>query len=335
MMTDKDDARLSAGRSPADDRLPEGYTLVEALDGSVVLNPAGKQMTVAAAWAEAFPDEVPAGAVVTVEPTAPMQWMDSDPAALIEALDRRQLNRSALMDWLEGSLVAGIDYGRIHVVKKANCDKGARCTIEAHFSKPTLWKAGAEKITGMLGLRPHWPDLVDELKSIKDGCGILTLRCQLLDPVDHVAGEGVGARNVEQDWGDVNKALKMCKKSSLVDAVLSTAGLSEVFTQDLGAGGDGAEDPDETPDALNDDGQRFLKELTIRLFCDDVHLKYVDDEDQAKDERAETILQSLACRRFRLDDGDWRKIPAYRLQDAIRSLEEKRAGLDADEGGDA
>src|SRR4030095_3163710 len=36
-----------------------------------------------------------------------------------------------------------------------------------------------------------------------------------------------------QDFGDVNKTLKMAQKSAQTDAVLRFAGLSEIFTQDL------------------------------------------------------------------------------------------------------
>jgi hypothetical protein len=48
-----------------------------------------------------------------------------------------------------------------------------------------------------------------------------------------VVAEGVGARNLNQDYGDFNKALKMAEKSAHIDATLRLAGLSEVFTQDL------------------------------------------------------------------------------------------------------
>lgn len=52
-------------------------------------------------------------------------------------------------------------------------------------------------------------------------------------------GEGRGSRCLKQDGGDTNKALKMSEKSALIDAILRTGALSEVFTQDLG-------DPDDT-----------------------------------------------------------------------------------------
>ena len=57
--------------------------------------------------------------------------------------------------------VEGTDYGRIHVVSKNKCSLGSRCRNPAHFSKPSLWKPGAEKICGMLGVTVHFPTLHD------------------------------------------------------------------------------------------------------------------------------------------------------------------------------
>jgi len=49
-----------------------------------------------------------------------------------------------------------------------------------------------------------------------------------------MAAEGTGARTVDkQDYGDINKSLKMAEKSAHIDATLRVAGLSELFTQDI------------------------------------------------------------------------------------------------------
>jgi hypothetical protein len=156
------------------------------------------------------------------------------PQTFEAGLKRRKKNRKALIAWIQEELVEGVDWGRIHVVKYEKCQDGKYCQNPYHFSKPSLWKAGAEKIIGMMGLRADWPainrwqDLILAGKPI----GQLMLVCELLDMNGGIMSTGVGARNVEQD-GDVNKALKMCKKSSLIDAVLTYAGLSEIFTQDV------------------------------------------------------------------------------------------------------
>jgi hypothetical protein len=265
--------------------LPEGAIEVETLDeDSRVLLETG--------------EVVPLSTIVNeYQPTS---WLDSDPAQLETALTRRKQNRDLLLGWITDSLVDGSDYGRIHVINKNKCPDGARCENPHHFSKPSLWKAGAEKIVGMLGFRAHWPELELEMANIKAGSKTIAMRCQLIGPDGSVVSEGAGARMIESDYGDINRALKMAKKSGLIDAVLNAAGLSAIFTQDL-------EDNSGPRAPLADSGREYLWEMAEELFGDD-----------AKD-----VLSSLAKLRFKISDGDWGKIPAYRLQDAVRSLKEK------------
>lgn len=161
------------------------------------------------------------------------------------ALERRQENRKALIDWLTETMVEGIDFGRIHVIKKDVCPDGKNCTKDHHFSKPSLWKPGAEKICGMLGWLPTFPNLDDYTRMIRAGRPIekIILVCRIMTGTGAVIGEGIGARSLLQDGSDLNKALKMAKKSAHIDATLVAAGLSEIFTQDYG------DDPDEDDEA--------------------------------------------------------------------------------------
>jgi|FLOH01.1.fsa_nt_gi hypothetical protein len=148
--------------------------------------------------------------------------MDAAPAIFKAGLNRRRDNRKTLMEWIRSALVEGRDYGSIII-------KGAQ-------SKPSLFKPGAEKIAGMLGLIPRFPNLPQYEQAVLDGTVItqIILRCVLENQSGNIIGEGVGARNVEtQDNGDLNKALKMASKSAMIDAMLRTAGISEVFTQDV------------------------------------------------------------------------------------------------------
>ncbi len=240
------------------------------------------------------------GQAAIPEPRA-VSWMDSEPEMLSRSLERRSQNRQQVMEWVWCNLVEGTDYGRIHVVRDCpNKKKG--CDVMSHYSKPSLWKAGAEKIAGMLNLRAEWPELVDMLERLRDGSKVIALRCLLIDQYGNIVSEGAGARSLDSDYGDPNKALKMAKKSSLIDAVLNAAGLSEVFTQDE------IHEQATSPDGCIDEtGQKFLRDRAKELFGD----------------QADTVLESLARRRFRFADGDWKRIPAWRLQDAIRSLDEK------------
>jgi hypothetical protein len=152
-----------------------------------------------------------------------------------EGLDRRKQNRAALMSWIRDALVDGLDFGRIHVVHKSRCQAGKDCKNPAHFSKPSLFKPGAEKICGMLGLTVRYPTLPDYEKAALNGANLsqIIIRCEILDASGRVVADGVGARIISQDNGDINKALKMAEKSAHIDATLRMAGLSEVFTQDI------------------------------------------------------------------------------------------------------
>src|SRR5690554_1074501 len=144
------------------------------------------------------------------------------PAEVFRAgLDRRGENRRALMEWVRGALVEGVDYGRVATRRGP--------------SKPSLWKPGAEKICGMLGVTVHYPTLGDYEQAALHGVALVhvILRCEIHDGGGNVVADGVGARSLKQDGGDLNKSLKMAAKSAHIDATLRMAGLSEVFTQDL------------------------------------------------------------------------------------------------------
>lgn len=155
-------------------------------------------------------------------------------------LERRKQNRHLLMEWLRTALVDGVDFGRIHVASKERCQfaKQGRikeCTDPYHWSKQVLYKSGAERISGMLGMTVHFPSLPDYEKAVISQTVITTIlmRCELRDAQGRVVAEGVGARSLSQDYGDLNKSLKMVEKSAHIDATLRLAGLSEVFTQDI------------------------------------------------------------------------------------------------------
>lgn len=168
-------------------------------------------------------------AVVSANP------LDLPAATFKEGLDRRKQNRAALMDWIRSALIEGTDYGKIHVVSRSKCQAGKDCKNPNHFSKPSLFKPGAEKICGMLGVTVRYPTLPDYEKAALAGANLsqIIIRCEIVDASGRVVADGVGARIIAQDNGDINKALKMAEKSAHIDATLRMAGLSEVFTQDI------------------------------------------------------------------------------------------------------
>ena len=186
------------------------------------------------------PIQAPQEAVVTLPslmPTSPMDWPVE---RFTQALDRRENNRRALLKWISDNLKQGIDFGRIHAVGKDKCSfardgRAYECDNPRHWSKPSLWKPGAEKICGMLGLIPRFPNLREYETAALTGTDIkvILIKCELHTNSGFVAAEGTGARTLAQDKGDINKSLKMAEKSAHIDATLRVAGLSELFTQDL------------------------------------------------------------------------------------------------------
>ena len=163
------------------------------------------------------PAEVPEAEIVPVE----QGIYDMPVAAFRDSLARRGENRRAVMEWVRNALVDGVDFGQIEV--------------RGRMSKPSLWKPGAEKICGMLGLTATFPNAKDyEQKALRgEKIETILLRCELLSQGGRVVGEGMGARTLEQNKGDLNAAFKMAEKSALIDATLRAGGLSEVFTQDI------------------------------------------------------------------------------------------------------
>ena len=184
-----------------------------------------------------LPPEANQEGAITIMPMSPM---DYPVERFSQALERRDLNRQALLKWIQTNLKTGIDFGQIHVVGKDKCllakeGKAYECMNPRHWSKPSLWKPGAEKICGMLGLIPRFPNLNEYENAVLRGedLKVIILKCELRTGSSFVAAEGTGARRVAQDNGDINKSLKMAEKSAHIDATLRVAGLSELFTQDL------------------------------------------------------------------------------------------------------
>jgi len=183
----------------------------------------------------------PEGALTVVPPEGADALILNDPAALAAQLATYAESRKLLVDWLLSQLVAGIDYTLIHKKvgprgNKTDCpDKGnmtARACAECG-GKSTLCKPGSEKLCGLLRLRPRFVRDVETWEMLGSEAGVVALKCELVTTSGVVVAEGRGARHRDQDYGDVNKTVKMVQKSAQTDAVLRCAGLSEIFTQDL------------------------------------------------------------------------------------------------------
>lgn len=119
-------------------------------------------------------------------------------------------------------LEADVDYGFPHGKREG---------------KPSLYKSGAEKLTRLFNLIPHF----ELLKAIEEENYVYYMfKATLTTASGQVVGEGFGSCNSKEKkhWNDAplanaNTILKMAKKRAHVDAVLTGLGASNVFTQDL------------------------------------------------------------------------------------------------------
>lgn len=117
---------------------------------------------------------------------------------------------------------------------KANHDYG----IIPGTSKPTLLKPGAEKIQMMFGVTSEF-EVVERVQDYQKGFFAFTVKCFIYKNGLKIT-EGVGHCNtkekkyINQDpYTLANTCLKMAKKRSQIDATLTLASLSEIFTQDI------------------------------------------------------------------------------------------------------
>lgn len=105
-------------------------------------------------------------------------------------------------------------------------------------SKPTLLKPGAEKIHMLFGVTSEY-EVIERIQDYDKGFFAFTVRCMIFKNGMKVT-EGVGHCNtkekkyINQDaYTLANTCLKMAKKRAQIDATLTLASLSEIFTQDI------------------------------------------------------------------------------------------------------
>lgn len=242
----------------------------------------------------------------------PLVPLDADPDQLGRALILRQHNREALIEWVRTNLTEKVDFG----------------VIPGTNDKQTLWQPGAQKICGMLGLTAEFPDAEKYVDAAVRGEVIkeVIVRCILRDGEGRAVASGIGAEEVEKvyadyEWytddrgqrqkrrvgdridRDINRALKMAQKSAHIDATLRAGGLSAIFTQDMQP----KQEDDQTPLTEAVAEAEYVLAKVRHLYGD----------------MAEAVLQSLAAKRFRIEGGDWRQIPVFRVSYVVKAIQEK------------
>ena len=115
---------------------------------------------------------------------------------------------------------------------------------EPVFPKPSLYKSGAEKIIRDYNLMDRYA-VESCLEDAENGYFYYRVKCSLVafNPAtgqEAVFTEGYGCANTRESktgnqsgFDGANSALKKAKKRAMVDAAISLAGLSSIFTQDL------------------------------------------------------------------------------------------------------
>jgi hypothetical protein len=158
---------------------------------------------------------------------------------------RYQNERKVMLDFVRSSLVKDVDFGTIHRKigasgSKQYCPNDGKTELglcDKCGAKPSLFKAGAEKIaspTGLLRALPTFKKDEDTFMMLGAKPGTICLICEITT-MDGMAvlAQGRGCRNVDQDYGDANKTIKMCQKSAQIDATLRLVSGSDLFTLDL------------------------------------------------------------------------------------------------------
>ena len=160
---------------------------------------------------------------------------------------------------------------KFQMVVQKTLNEGHDYDIIPGTSKPSLLKPGAEKILVLLGLTSEY-EIIEKIENYEKGIFAYTVRC-ILSKNGKKVTEGLGSCNSKEDkyrwrwvsekdlppnvdkdmlksktneygqklyriendeiFTQANTILKIAKKRAQIDAVLTVAALSEIFTQDV------------------------------------------------------------------------------------------------------
>lgn len=146
------------------------------------------------------------------------------------------------------SLIASADMNKMasqlqaisnfQVMVEKNLTKDQDFGVIPGTGKPTLLKPGAEKIQMLMGVTSEY-EVINKIEDYEKGFFAYTVRCTLSKGGTKIT-EGLGSANTKEKryhnqdvFMIVNTVLKMAKKRAQVDATLTIASLSNVFTQDI------------------------------------------------------------------------------------------------------
>lgn len=140
-----------------------------------------------------------------------------------QTIDQAKESLIMLQEFIKVIMIPGQDYGII-----PKCDK------------PTLLKSGAEKLTDIYGLSKKI-EVINRVENWDQGFFHYEIKTSLINKrTGLLEAEGIGSCNTKEKkysnvspFNLINTVLKMAKKRSFVDAVLSATRSSGLFSQDL------------------------------------------------------------------------------------------------------
>lgn len=168
----------------------------------------------------------PTSALVDLRKQAMSLDVETMQAALIDYQERRNTFRR----WLLSQMIEGVHYGF-----PPGCRQQSNVSEKQWKAKPSLYKAGAEFVTDLMGLRQEYVADPDGVKMLTRGdAAVCVYKCRLMSrQTGELVGEGIGAGKLGDKSADHNKTIKDAQKRAMVAAVLNTYGLSDLFTQDI------------------------------------------------------------------------------------------------------
>ena len=112
-------------------------------------------------------------------------------------------------------------------------------TIPGCGKKPALLKAGAEHLAAIFGFRST-SSIINRIEDYQQGFVLYEVETKIIDMEGNIIATGLGSCNNKErryqrsDFaGALNTILKMAKKRSYVDAILTATHASGTFTQDI------------------------------------------------------------------------------------------------------
>lgn len=173
------------------------------------------------------------------------------PSEQIQAgLAEYSARRESIRDWLRKQLVEGVHYGYPPGCEPKIDDRGwygvwtkgrdgerggyKYFPPEQWSPKPSFYKAGADFVVDLMGIRCEYEADLAAWKQIGEPKDTFVMTCRGISrTTGEVIGEGRGVRKVGTKGGDANNAIKMAQKSAKVAMILDAYGLADLFTQDM------------------------------------------------------------------------------------------------------